>query len=269
MGKVEKLVVLTVLFLTAVVIAFTLRKGDGDKIPAQSGPLDGAQKTVMDEVALVDSAADQAQDPQGSALRAGPGAAQNPPVLSADVDPAGSAVQGNPVQAGNLAPARALQVNGLVKNAEGLRSGLTADLMLYDWKAGDSWASVAQHVYGESRYESILRAANEGMHQPKPGDPILVPTTDMGKAPLSAVPTPAKVESGRQGAKSTTGKEGAATPVAPGSERVHEVKAGDSLSSISKQYYGTTTRWKEIAEANKGVLKDPNKLKVGMKLRIP
>lgn len=49
----------------------------------------------------------------------------------------------------------------------------------------------------------------------------------------------------------------------------YEVKKGDSLSKIAEQYYGDKMLYPRIFEANKDVLKDPNKIKPGQKLRIP
>ncbi|HEY4301125.1 MAG TPA: LysM peptidoglycan-binding domain-containing protein, partial [Candidatus Didemnitutus sp.] len=51
--------------------------------------------------------------------------------------------------------------------------------------------------------------------------------------------------------------------------RIHVVTDGDSLSRISLRYYGTTTRWQEIYNANRELLQAANALKVGMQLRIP
>ena len=47
------------------------------------------------------------------------------------------------------------------------------------------------------------------------------------------------------------------------------VKAGDSLSAIAKQVLGDANRWKEIWEANKEVVPDPNVIRVGQELLIP
>ena len=57
-----------------------------------------------------------------------------------------------------------------------------------------------------------------------------------------------------------------ATPAAP---RIHTVGPGDSLSKISKQYYGTAGRWNEILQANQAVIRNPDALALGTKLRIP
>lgn len=49
----------------------------------------------------------------------------------------------------------------------------------------------------------------------------------------------------------------------------HEVKSGETLSKLAQQYYGDASLYPKIFEANKDVLKDPNKIRVGQKLRIP
>lgn len=49
----------------------------------------------------------------------------------------------------------------------------------------------------------------------------------------------------------------------------HTVASGDSLSAISKTYYGTWKLYPEIFEANKPMLSDPDKIYPGQVLRIP
>ncbi len=51
--------------------------------------------------------------------------------------------------------------------------------------------------------------------------------------------------------------------------RKYVVVAGDTLSTIAKKFYGDADHWKEIFEANKAVIKDPNKIQVGLELIIP
>jgi LysM repeat protein len=50
---------------------------------------------------------------------------------------------------------------------------------------------------------------------------------------------------------------------------VYEVKSGDSLSKIAKQFYGDANRYMDIFNANKDKLSDPNKIQPGQKLVIP
>jgi len=49
----------------------------------------------------------------------------------------------------------------------------------------------------------------------------------------------------------------------------HEVQKGDTLSKISKQYYGDANKYNAIFEANKPMLSHPDKIYPGQKLRIP
>jgi nucleoid-associated protein YgaU len=50
-------------------------------------------------------------------------------------------------------------------------------------------------------------------------------------------------------------------------EEIYEVQAGDNLSKIANKYPGMT--WQKIFEANKDIIKDPNKIFPKQKLRIP
>ncbi|WP_343700315.1 LysM peptidoglycan-binding domain-containing protein [Chitinophaga sp.] len=55
--------------------------------------------------------------------------------------------------------------------------------------------------------------------------------------------------------------------VAEGAEQEYEVKAGDNLSKIAKNYPGLT--WQKIYEANKDQIKNPDIIHPGQKLKIP
>ena len=56
----------------------------------------------------------------------------------------------------------------------------------------------------------------------------------------------------------------------PGEEPVfHTVAKGDTLSAIAKKTLGNANRYMEIFEANKPMLKDPDKIYPGQVLRIP
>ncbi len=49
----------------------------------------------------------------------------------------------------------------------------------------------------------------------------------------------------------------------------YKVKSGDSLSKIAKQFYGDPMKYTDLFEANKPMLKDPDKIYPGQVLRIP
>ena len=81
-------------------------------------------------------------------------------------------------------------------------------------------------------------------------------------------------------AASTTRPAPASTPSAPSAPSAagpadnkftqwHDVVSGDTLWKIAKQYYGDGSLYTEIFKANQDVLTDPDKIKVGQKLRIP
>jgi nucleoid-associated protein YgaU len=62
-----------------------------------------------------------------------------------------------------------------------------------------------------------------------------------------------------------------ASSTAPAAQvyETHVVVSGDSLSKIAKHFYGDANAWKRIFEANKDILKDPNKIFPGQKLKVP
>jgi len=53
------------------------------------------------------------------------------------------------------------------------------------------------------------------------------------------------------------------------SARTYTVKSGDTLSKISKEFYGNTNDYMKIFEANRGTLTDPKRISVGQELTIP
>lgn len=51
--------------------------------------------------------------------------------------------------------------------------------------------------------------------------------------------------------------------------KIYEVVAGDTLSKIAKREYGSANEWKRIFEANQDILKNPDRIFSGQKLKIP
>lgn len=52
-------------------------------------------------------------------------------------------------------------------------------------------------------------------------------------------------------------------------KKIYTVKKGDCLWNIAKKYYGDGAKYKLIYNANKGKIKNPNKIYVGEKIIIP
>lgn len=62
---------------------------------------------------------------------------------------------------------------------------------------------------------------------------------------------------------------GADTSSAAGGD-TYEIQSGDTLLTVAEQAYGDATQWRKIYDANKDVIgPDPDKLKIGMKLKVP
>ncbi|MGM0931899.1 MAG: peptidoglycan-binding protein LysM [Bacteroidota bacterium] len=51
--------------------------------------------------------------------------------------------------------------------------------------------------------------------------------------------------------------------------KFHTVERGDTLSKIAKEHYGDAMKYPVIFEANKPMLKDPDKIYPGQVLRVP
>jgi len=62
---------------------------------------------------------------------------------------------------------------------------------------------------------------------------------------------------------------GSAGPLTAGAGRTHKVQGGETLSHIAQRYYGKASEYPRIFEANRDQLKDPDKIREGMTLRIP
>ena len=58
-------------------------------------------------------------------------------------------------------------------------------------------------------------------------------------------------------------------PIDTSLERTYTVKPGDTLSKISKEFFGDPNKYQRIFEANRDKLSDPDKIQVGQELKIP
>ncbi len=51
--------------------------------------------------------------------------------------------------------------------------------------------------------------------------------------------------------------------------RIHVVAEGETLTHIAQLHYGDVNKWETIAAANKNLLPNVNRIRPGMRLRIP
>lgn len=82
-------------------------------------------------------------------------------------------------------------------------------------------------------------------------EPDPAPAAPAPAAPVARVPAPAT------------------PPATNAARRTHTVVKGDTLSGISRRYYGKTGRTKDIFNANRGVMRNESDLKIGVQLVIP
>lgn len=52
-------------------------------------------------------------------------------------------------------------------------------------------------------------------------------------------------------------------------DEFYEIVSGDTLGAIAKKFYGKSSAYMKIFEANKDIISDPNKIYPGQKIRIP
>ncbi len=70
---------------------------------------------------------------------------------------------------------------------------------------------------------------------------------------------------GQQGGASQQG----GNPASSNAQRTYTVKAGDTLSKIAKEMYGSASEYTKIFEANRDKLSNPDKIQPGQELKIP
>lgn len=278
MGKFEKLVVLTVLFAAAIVLAISFNRGD-DKKPQAESPLGGASKLLGEEPG---SGQKEPEAGQVNEPAAKPAEAEGSLLLNAgDEELVSGAPETELAPAGLAAEPVSDRSARILGDTSGLRPSFLDDYMVYTVSEGDTWSALAQRFYQDGRFTRNLHQANEGMATLTPGTEILVPVYDFvqpeaGLQPGNALvneaesltPAPASFAPPREADLS------AEAPVVPEAAPAtgtleYVVASGDTLSGIALAALGSAKKWPEIQELNKDKLPKPEALKVGMKLKLP
>jgi LysM repeat protein len=100
----------------------------------------------------------------------------------------------------------------------------------------------------------------------RPGVVFELPEPASAGANSTATATPAVVKVLPVSIAPTTA--GAAEP--PGSHwRMHQVQEGETLSSLARRYLGAADRYPELFAANRDVLQSPDRVPVGVTLKVP
>jgi nucleoid-associated protein YgaU len=274
MGKFEKLVILTVLFAAAIVLALSFNRGD-KKVEADS-PLSGAEKLLGEEPGL-----GQVDSPTGAESQ--PLVSEEPKkeeatgslLLNAGDESLATPNEPAPGLAADPISDRSARILG---DTTGLRPSFLDDYMVYTVAEGDTWSTLAQRFFQDGRFTRNLHQANDGMATLTPGTEILVPVYDFiqpeaglqagnGMASELANVTPAEA-SFLTPPDADPAAEAPVTAPAGGTLE-YIVASGDTLSGIALASLGSAQKWPEILELNKDKLPKPEALKVGMKLKLP
>lgn len=144
----------------------------------------------------------------------------------------------------------------------------------YVVQRGDTFEVIARRMLGDARHWKSIAAANAFVDPTRlvPGRTVLrIPVDPRNvhgtviEGPREATVTEPKPAVPQDAAAAK--RETAAETSAGFTEYV--VKSSDTLSGIAKAFYGKSAMWREIYEANKNVIDDPDRLKPGVTIRVP
>lgn len=170
----------------------------------------------------------------------------------------------------------------------------------YVIEANDSFWSIARQVYDSPRYFRALEKHNRrGIPNPKamrPGVSIETPSAEELEELYPELLGGRKKNSSSHAFSNSRGSEGRYSNEGTARERSRDeweddrnsasaeqsgffisadrrpqyrVSSGDSLGSIARDHLGRFSRWGEIHRLNRGILSNPNALKIGTVLRLP
>lgn len=117
-----------------------------------------------------------------------------------------------------------------------------------------------------SQARAASAAAHEGLVNPHSVaaryNPFAAHSSQPASSPASFAPPPAAPAA-------PDAQPPFATPATAAPERTHIVVDGDTLTDLAELYLGTSRRYPEIFESNRDVLRHPDLLPIGARLRIP
>jgi len=89
------------------------------------------------------------------------------------------------------------------------------------------------------------------------------------KADFSGVTSSVDSTAAQQPKADFSGVSASVDSTADVAQQTYTVEKGDTLSRIAKQHLGDANAWKQIFEANRDVLDDPDRIQPGQVLKLP
>ncbi|MFO0919402.1 MAG: LysM peptidoglycan-binding domain-containing protein [Planctomycetaceae bacterium] len=137
-------------------------------------------------------------------------------------------------------------------------------------KSNETFWSISQKYYGTGRYFNALAAYNlRQIPDPtkmKPGVEIALPS---GQELEHRYPNLLPKGQDEPGAADSQANQAGELFTGQDGRPLYRIGAKDTLSGIAQAHLGRASRWVQILEMNRDVLKDGNSLKIGMVLRLP
>ncbi|MDH3583231.1 MAG: LysM peptidoglycan-binding domain-containing protein [Phycisphaerae bacterium] len=129
---------------------------------------------------------------------------------------------------------------------------------------GESLSSIAELYYGDAnQFQRVYEANRKVLPDAdtlRAGVRLLIP--DKKKPAAAAAPA------SRPPALSASASTGAAArPRVPMGS--HTVGEGETLASIAEQHYGSQLQWNKLYQLNKDRIRNPDRIRVGLVLRVP
>ncbi len=123
-----------------------------------------------------------------------------------------------------------------------------------------------ERVAGQWQLQSFARSRGDWPELPVAAAPAPAPPASL-QAPKPAPPEPPAPEPAKPTTKTATAPEPPQPREKPAWPRYYVIQQGDTLSAISRHFYGTTRYWRRILEANPGLRE--RRLRIGRRIVIP
>ncbi|MEM7229456.1 MAG: LysM peptidoglycan-binding domain-containing protein [Planctomycetota bacterium] len=139
-------------------------------------------------------------------------------------------------------------------------ANITADATLHDVRSNENLTTICDLYYGDTSLVQRLAEYN-GLANPnmlRVGHRLRVPARSVlitGQHRTSVSPP--------------LPRERTSSPPPAPKTRTYVVQSNDTLSEIAQRELGSAKRWRELYDANKSVIKNPDRLIVGATLKLP